>query len=184
MTCITVQSAPIGSAPPLGCRIAVEGHWEVTMPDRKMQLVNEIRYAERLCARTARLYRRLHSFSLWLTIVGGSATLAALVPTFPHWLSVIGASFVAVMFGANVAIRPHEKAVANDADARKYAMLRSRASTMDADALRLALNQARETDVPEVEPLREVAWNDVAAEIGSDQRIALNRQQRLLAALA
>lgn len=154
------------------------------MNDIKQQLLNDIRYAERLCVRTARLYRRLHSVSLWLTVTGGSAALASIVPNFPHWLSLVGAAFVAVLFAANIAIRPHEKAVANDTDARKYALLRTRAVTMDAAALELALNQAHETDVPEVEPLRAVAWNDVSEEIGSDQRMVLNAQQKLLAALA
>jgi len=51
--------------------------------------------------------------------------------------------------------------------------------------LESALAKARESDVAEIEPLRDVAWNDVVVEIGRPEvRVALRPTQRLLAALA
>lgn len=148
-------------------------------------LSNEIRYAERLCLRTARLYRRLQTGGVFLTIVGGSATLSALSATVPRSVSVIGAICFALFGALMIAIRPAEKALANEADAKRYAQLRTLASTMEADALRAALAKARETDTAEVEPLRAVAFNDVVLEVGrNDQVLPLSVQQRLLAALA
>ncbi|MES2743492.1 MAG: hypothetical protein V4754_21440, partial [Pseudomonadota bacterium] len=45
--------------------------------------------------------------------------------------------------------------------------------------------EARQSDAPEVEPLRDVAFNDVMLEIGcEDSLVNLGRSQRLLSALA
>lgn len=148
-------------------------------------LLSEARYAERLCQRTARLYRRLGTAGVFLAIVGGSATLSALADGVPGWISAAGAAALAVFGALLVAVRPAEKAAANEADARRYAQLRTAAAGMDAPTLRTALAKARESDTQEVEPLRAVAFNDVALEIGrADQLIALTLPQRLLAALA
>lgn len=153
-------------------------------PTLKDHLVAEIRFAERLCLRTARLYRRLHSFGIWVTTFGSTAVLAALVPSMPHAISVAGAVAAAAMFAANIAIRPHDKALANEADAKKYAQLRTRALSLDADALASALQQARESDVAEVEPLRDVAYNDVVIELGLTNTVPLSGYQRIISRLA
>ena len=84
-----------------------------------------------------------------------------------------------------VAIRPAEKAVANEVDVKRYAQLRSAAASMDEVALRTALHKARESDAAEVEPLRDVAYNDVVIEIGrAEFAVPLSNQQKILAALA
>lgn len=155
------------------------------MSEQTDVLLNEIRYAERLCLRTARLYRRLQTGGVFLTIVSGSATLSALSSTMPKSVSVIGAICFALFGALMISIRPAEKALANEADAKRYAQLRTTASAMDADTLRAALAKAREMDTAEIEPLREVAFNDVVLEVGrNDQVLPLSMQQRLLAALA
>lgn len=129
----------------------------------RVDILNQIRYAERLCQRTARLYRRLQTVSTWLTVIGGSTVLTAFGSTLPHAVSFAGAAVFAVFGAVIVAVRPTEKAAANEADARKYAELRTRGVDMPDEDLERALLKARESDAPGIEPLRDVAWNDVAA---------------------
>lgn len=148
-------------------------------------LLNQARYAERLCQRTARLYRRAQAVCTFAAIVGGSATLTALSSAVPGWVSMAGAVAFTVFGAALVVMRPADKAAANEADVRRYAKLRSDGLAMTADELAAALNKARESDAAEVEPLRDVAYNDVAREIGAPAAVVpLSMQQRLLAALA
>jgi predicted polyphosphate/ATP-dependent NAD kinase len=147
--------------------------------------LNEIRYAERLCQRTARLYRHVQSFGTWLTVVGGSGTLAALANNVPNWVPITGAIVFAAAGAALIAMRPADKAAMNEADAKRYAALRTRGLGLDDKALRAALEEARQSDVAEVEALRDVAWNDVVQEVGyADKRVLLSIPQRLLSAIA
>ena len=56
---------------------------------------------------------------------------------------------------------------------------------MTAEQLAAALAKAGETDTPEIEALRDVAYNDVVREIGRDDHVVpLSATQRLFAALA
>ena len=78
-----------------------------------------------------------------------------------------------------------EKAISNEADARKYALLRTQGLTLDDAQLEAALQKARESDVAEVELLREVAYSDLLVEIGrEDMRTTLSGRQRLLEVIA
>ena len=151
----------------------------------KTTFIHEIRYAERICQRTARLYRRVQTLGTWLTVVAGSATLSALNYQVPSWVSATGAVVMAMTGAALLAIRPADKAAANEADARKYASLRQEAQGMTEVQLRLALDKARISDVPEIETLRDVAYNDTVTEYGRhDCVVPLRMHQRVLAALA
>jgi hypothetical protein len=148
-------------------------------------MLNEIRYAERLCDLTARLYRRLQAISTFMAILGGSAVASSLGRSLPHWVSIAGV-LVMTAFGAfGIVARPAEKAAANKIDARRYAELRTRAVDLSDVDLERALAKARESDADEIELLRDVAWNDVAAEIGrSDAVSRLTLAQRALRAMA
>lgn len=148
-------------------------------------LMNEVRYAERLCQRTARLYRRMQVAGTVGSVVAGSAVLGALSASVPPVVSLTGAALFALFAAVQVAVRPHERAAANEADMRRYAQLRTDGRSMDADALQLALDKARLTDAAEIEPLRDVAFNDVAQEVGATYAVTpLRWHQRMLAALA
>ncbi len=151
----------------------------------KITLLHEIRYAERICQRTARLYRRIQSLGTWVTVVAGSATLSALSQQIPPWVSATGAVVMAMTGAALLAIRPADKAAANEADLRKYASLRLDAQSMSDVQLTEALAKARISDLPEIETLRDVVYNDIVTEYGRhDCVVPLRAHQRVLAALA
>lgn len=151
----------------------------------KIDLLGEIRYAERLCERTARLYRRIQAIGTFGTLVSGSAMLSAISKDIPPTISIAGTVAFALFGLALIVIRPAEKVAANDADSKRYAKLRSDAGAMDATELQTALNKAKESNTQEVEPLREIAYNDVARELGRDDAVfELSVRQKLLAALA
>lgn len=155
------------------------------MNERHAILINEIRYAERLTARTARLYRHAATGMTFLTVLGGSGVLSSFSSIVPNWVSLVGASILALAGAAALAVRPVEKAVANEAEARKYAALRTAGVGMNAEQLETALQKARESDIPEVESLREVAYNDLLDEIGrGDLKVELHPTQRLLSTFA
>jgi hypothetical protein len=151
----------------------------------KITLLHEIRYAERFCQRTARLYRRIQSLGTWVTVVAGSATLSALSQQVPASVSTTGAVVMAMAGAALLAIRPADKAAANEVEGRKYASLRLEAQSMTEDQLLQALTKARISDLPEIETLRDVVYNDIVTEYGrQDCVVPLRAHQRVLAALA
>jgi hypothetical protein len=155
------------------------------MDTEHARLLNEVRYSERLCQRTARLYRRIQAAGTVATIIGGSAAVSAVGNALPPVISMAGGACFVVFGALLLAIRPADKAAVNEADLRRYSKLRTEGVRMSTVELLVALNKARESDAPEVEPLREVAFNDVVREIGAeDQVVALRLSQRLLAALA
>jgi hypothetical protein len=151
----------------------------------KEDLQAEIRYAIRLCERTARLYRRVQAVSMFLAIVGGSAAVATVVGELPRLLTGTGAVLFALFGAALIVIRPTDKAAQNESDVRKYQALLAKSVRMSDQELVEALEETRQGDAPEIEPLRDVAYNDVARELGRpDAVVALTPLQRALAALA
>jgi hypothetical protein len=155
------------------------------LSEQRGKTLNEIRYAEHLCQRTARLYRRVQSVTNFLSIVGGSAAASALVQHTPSWLPVTGALLLAVFGAVAVAVRPADKAAQNELDVKRYAAIRAKAASMSDDSLRQAIDEARNTDAAEIEPLRDVAYNDVVREVGQPgYSVPLSFQQRLIAAFA
>lgn len=146
---------------------------------------HEARIAQRLCERTARLYRGLQTAATFLSVVGGSGVLAALAPAFPAWVSVAGACTLAIAGGAALALRPAERAAQNETDVAKYAALLGQSLVMSDAEFAQGLAQARESDAPEVDALRDVAYNDVMREIGRPDLVGpLGPRQRVIAALA
>lgn len=151
----------------------------------KEQYLGEIRYAIRLTQRTARLYRRIQTTGVFLLVLGGSASMAYLSTTFPNWLMMVGGTLLAIASAMLLAIRPADKAAQNEADIKKYQTLMSRAVSMSVDELEKAIEDARNGDAPEIESLREVAFNDVALESNRpDVLVPLNITQKILRSLA
>jgi hypothetical protein len=156
------------------------------MNDTRFQLLGEVRYAERLAARTARLYRRVQTLSTFMAIVGGSAALASLVKDLPIALPLTGAAMLSIFGALSISIRPADKAAQNETDARRYSALMTKANDLDDAALRKALDETHQAvSTPEVEPLRVVVYNDVVREVGQPSYAhPLNWQQRMVAMLA
>lgn len=157
----------------------------MTVSENRSNMLNEIRYAERLCQRTARLYRRIQSATTFLSIIGGSASASALVTHAPSWLPITGTLLLAIFGAIAIAVRPSDKAAQNELDVKRYGAIRAKSGSMTDDALRQAIDEAHTTDAPEVEPLRDVAYNDVVLEVGQPSfALKLSLQQRLIAAIA
>lgn len=157
---------------------------EMTAAPRAI-LLNEIRYAERLCQRTARLYRRIQTFGGFVAVVSGSAVLSALSAQFAPWVSLGGAVCLTVLGAILLTVRPGDKAAAAEADQKRYSALRAQAMDLDDEALQRALNKTREGDSAEIESLRDVAYNDLVVEVGRPEHLVpLTPLQRLLALMA
>lgn len=98
---------------------------------------------------------------------------------------MVGVITLAVSGALSLAMRPADKAAAADADAKRYAQLRTKAHEMCETELQAAVNKLREGDTPEVDALRDVAYNDVVREIGRpDAQADLHFHQKLLRAIA
>ena len=67
---------------------------------------------------------------------------------------------------------------------RRYAHLRTAGFGMMDDESAQDLNQAEETDTPEIEALRDVAYKDALAIARSDAVVALNWRTNLLKTMA
>jgi len=154
------------------------------MDETKEELQFNLRYAQRLCQRTARFYRRIQTMLTFISLLAGSSAVAALAAQMlipSAWLLGVFALFSSL----NLALRPADKIAANDADVRKYGALLAKLNVLDAPALQQMLDEARLSDTIEVEPLRAVAYNDVVMEIDEpDSLIALSPMQKLMGVLA
>jgi hypothetical protein len=155
------------------------------MDSAKEQLQAEIRYAMRLCQRTSRLYRRIQSLFTFVTVLAGSSALVSVSANLPAAVTLSAAFVFAMASAANLAARPADKAAINEADVRKYATLLLKSESLDTAQTRVLLAEARQSDAPEVEPLRQVAFNDVMVETGRENYvIPLTATQRLFNAIA
>lgn len=155
------------------------------MTDARHELTRQIRYAVRLTQRTARLYRRIQTAGTFLSVIGGSATLSLLSQSLPDWIGIAGAGLLALAGAGLIAIRPADKAAQNESDARRYLALAAKAHELDDVALAAALEEAHQADCPEIESLRDVAFNDMVAEYGRvDAAVPLTPAQRLLSSIA
>lgn len=149
------------------------------------ELIYQIRYAIRLTERTARLYRRIQTAGTFLAIVGGSATLSLLAGQLPDWIGICGAGLLTLSGAALIAIRPADKAAQNEADTKRYSSLMTKANSLDDKALKAALDEAHQSDCPEVESLRDLAYNDTICEYGrTDATVPLSPVQKILSAVA
>lgn len=149
------------------------------------QLRGEVRYAIRLCSRTARLYRRLQAVGTFLSIVGGSAAVSGAAGQLPTWVALSGGALLAIAGAGLVAIRPADKAAQNETDVKRYQAVLVKSHAMTIEQFAAAIEDAHQGDAPEVEPLRNVAFNDTMLEMNMpDHAVPLSATERLLRALA
>lgn len=151
----------------------------------KDQLIGEIRYAIRLTQRTARLYRKVQTFGVFLSIIGGSAAIVAIADNIPAWVSAFGAALLTVAGAMLIAVRPADKAAQNESNVKRYQILMAHASDMNAEQLQRAIEESRAADTAEIESLRNVAYNDVVLEYNRpDALLELTTLQKILRNLA
>jgi predicted methyltransferase len=151
----------------------------------RSKLLNEIRFGERLAQRTARLYRRLQTGAALVTVIGLSAGAGGWAQKVPPALAAAGVVCAALVAAFAFVVRAGDKAAQNDAEAKRYARLQSEQHANDAATIRAAQLKARESDVPEVESIRDIAWNDVMRETGNDDKVhPLSALQKVLRALS
>jgi hypothetical protein len=138
-------------------------------------LRNELRYADRLWTRQARLYRRIQTVGTFLTVLGSASAFSAWAPKAYDWLPILGGTVAAVFGAALIAIRPADKASMAEVQAKKY---REATGRLD---LEQALNKIRESDPHEIESLRLPVYNEVVREVGQDDYVAkLNLRERII----
>lgn len=155
------------------------------MSQERDRLVDEIRYAERFCQRSARLYRRVQSVATFISIVSGGAAVTAAIAALPKTVSIVGGLLFLLFGAAVVVVRAPDKAAAYEQDMKRYAALRTRAHKLSDDELATTLDAERATSTGEIKALRDVVYNDVAEEIGQPSyRVRLGWFQRLIAAVA
>lgn len=155
------------------------------MDQTKEQLQAEVRYAQRLCQRTSRLYRRVQTTFTFLSILAGSGALVSISAQLPQVWILSSAIAFAAFAAINIAIRPAERVAQNDSDVRKYAALLAKSEGLEVGEIRKLIAEARQSDAPEVEPLRDIAFNDVMREINrEDALIPLTPSQKFLGAIA
>lgn len=120
-----------------------------------------------------------------MTIVGGSAVVAAIGDRVSDPIATVGLALFVFAGALLIAIRPADKVAQNDSDVRRYKALMSKSVTLTESELEKALEEARLSDTQEIEPLRDVAYNDVAIECARPEFVVkLRPLQKLLAALA
>lgn len=111
--------------------------------------------------------------------------MAALANGTPAWVTSAGGILLAVAGAMLIAVRPADKAAQNESDIRRYQSLMAHAVTMTDKELEQALEDTHNGDAPEIEPLRDVAYNDVVLELNRpDVLVPLSPIQKILRALA
>jgi len=157
------------------------------MSDKERQkLCSEIRYTQRLAQRSARLWWRIDAVGTLTFVLGSSVSVANFVKLLPPFIGASASVITILIATLMVCLRPAQKASLNEADVRKYDELlvleRSGTSTQK---LAVLLAKAHQTDAPEIETLRDVAYNDVCSEINrADYACKLSVWQRTMAIMA
>jgi len=157
------------------------------MPDKTRQAIcSEIRYTQRLAQRSARLWWRVDALGTLAFVLGSAGAVANLGALLPPFVAVLASVVTVVIAALMVCLRPAQKAVLNDMDVRKYDELRTlERSGTSTQKLAVLLAKAHQTDAPEIEALRDVAYNDVLNEINrADCASKLGLWQRTVAIMA
>lgn len=84
-----------------------------------------------------------------------------------------------------LAVRPADKAAQNESDVKKYQTLKTQAVGMNATELEQVLEDARNGGAPEIESLRDVAYNDVVFEVNRpDVAVPFSLIQKIIKSIA
>jgi hypothetical protein len=149
------------------------------------EAVLDIRWAIRYNLLLKRVYRRLKNVIAFAELFAGSAAFAGAFAHSPHWLSAAGGLTIAALAIFNHVISPAETAACADEMRRRYTALDRLAPSLPLEELDARIKDLRESDAPEIEPLRWIAQRDMLIENGRDDIVEpLTRWQRLVSVLA
>jgi hypothetical protein len=152
------------------------------MSDPKFALLRELRYAERLARRTARMYRRMDTACILTVIGAGSLSLAMLANHhLPAALSIASGAVAALAAVVVLTVRPLEKGFTHRLQARKYAALDAASIHMALQDLRRECHAVQKITTRHIKPLHDIVCNDMMLEIGRpDLVLPLRIHQKLL----
>lgn len=148
------------------------------------EAVLAMRYSTRYCLLQRRLFARISSLFLGLELVAGSAAFAAWLGKTPALAAAAGL-VLAMVAAANIVISPADKRVLCELQRRRWTALDARAPALALDELQREIAQLRLEELPEIESLRQPAYNGAMRENGrTDAEIPLKWRERLAAAFA
>jgi DNA-binding transcriptional regulator YdaS (Cro superfamily) len=155
------------------------------MEDSLYETLFELRFAERVLERQARFWRRIDLIFRFFGLLSGTAAFAAITQSNQIFTLTFGILF-AVLQTLEYTVTPSEKAAAAAQESKRYAAAIARQQQVTPEELRQDLLDIRVADtVTAFEPLRRLAYNDVATEQGSsDYCFPLNPSMFLMGLFA
>jgi len=153
--------------------------------DDKYALIWKIRYAMRFGRRQARLLDRVARCMKLLTFAAGTTAFASVIGD-SAWLTQWSGLAVAVLAIIDGLWNPSALAARSREMEAKFAILNGEASSLPTETLQKRMDHLYESELPEIESLRPIVYNDVIDELGSAQseRFTLTRWQRMVEAAA
>lgn len=131
----------------------------------KFEAELDVKYCIRLNTLLQRFYQRLASLFLFSELAGGSVAFSAFVAKHPDLAGQVGLFIAAVALG-NIVLKPTEKAFQADELRRQYQRLAAKAPKLALDQLDEQLAELRQSLAPDIEGVRNVAYNDNLVESG------------------
>lgn len=144
----------------------------------------DIDYSARLYELHARLYRRVKSTFLFLSLFSGTAVVASVVGDKSAF-AIAASVLLAALPILETVIAPADKAAAFDRYRQRFLELKVRAFDLDATSINRELNALYAEPCDEIEALRRAAFNDNVRAYGQDEdALPLSRWQQLFHWLA
>lgn len=155
------------------------------MEKSKHTLLFELQYAQRLCTLHYRLYRRVRGVLQCATLLGAAGAVKSVVAADPK-VAVFSGVALAIVAAIDQVLDPAARAATYNEDYKRYTRLFRVARSMEPHAIQAEIELLHEDDEPEIEALRQVAYNDVVEECGLDrkEKYRLNWWSKLFAVLA
>jgi hypothetical protein len=153
--------------------------------DSTYGLLWSIRYAMRFGRLQARLFDRIGKSIKALTLFFGTAAFVSVVADI-HWILAASGLTLALLAILDAIWDPSGRAAKTRELEMRFALLNRDAPGMQPEAIQRAIDELYDPEVPQVEALRQVAYNDTLTESGGppDYKFQLNGWQRFLAKLA
>ncbi len=155
-----------------------------TYPRTHYEAVLDVRYAARYCLLQRRLYTRAMALFLGVELLGGSAAFAGWLGNTPA-LAAWSALMLAIVAAANIVFGPAEKRMLCELQRRRWTALDARAPGLTLEELDREIAQLRAEEIPEIELLRQPAFNDAMRENGrTDALVPLTFAERMVSSIA